>query len=184
MLYQELGLLLLFIFRYKVHFDTLIVFHLFIGPTLHVYGALISKNHNTSSGKNVTVNEDTADIVYVDSSLWRSNGPSVVDKTYAEMSMLSSKTTKQYICHLLNLLKDTELDIANEEIKRSDASKLEVDKARVRVLETAKRQSHLCFQTTRTTTITFHESELWAQYEKYNNRSVLSVRFRSNSLGR
>ena len=72
----------------------------------------------------------------------------MIAKEKVEMS------TANTIINDRNQLKDTELDIANEEIKRSDASKLEVDKARVRVLETAKRQSHLCFQTTRTTTIT------------------------------
>lgn len=37
----------------------------------------------------------------------------------------------------------TELEIGNGEIKRPNAAKQEVDKARVRVLETAKRQLHL-----------------------------------------
>lgn len=42
----------------------------------------------------------------------------------------------------------TELEIANGEIKRPGVSKCEVDKARVRVLETAKRQLHLRLKTT------------------------------------
>jgi hypothetical protein len=42
----------------------------------------------------------------------------------------------------------TEIEIANGEIKKPGVSKCEVDKARVRVLETAKRQLHLRLKTT------------------------------------
>lgn len=52
-----------------------------------------SHNHNSSSDKNESVSHDSADIIYDDPSLWRSDGSSFVD----ELSMLSSKLTKKYI---------------------------------------------------------------------------------------
>lgn len=45
----------------------------------------------------------------------------------------------------------TEIEIANGEIKKPGVSKCEVDKARVRVLETAKCQLHLRLKTTSAT---------------------------------
>jgi hypothetical protein len=86
--------------------------------------------------------------------------------------MLSSKITKQHIwCLSLSELRmiakkkvemptantavkksklacGTELEITNGEIKWPGASKCEVDKARVRVLEAAKHQLHLRLKTT------------------------------------
>ncbi|KAG1437489.1 hypothetical protein G6F56_013077 [Rhizopus delemar] len=56
-----------------------------------------SNSHSSSSDKNVSASNDNADIIYDNPSLWRSDGPSFVDETCAELSMLSSKLTKKYI---------------------------------------------------------------------------------------
>ncbi|KAG0796151.1 hypothetical protein G6F16_002315 [Rhizopus arrhizus] len=78
-----------------------------------------SNTHNSSSDKNESESNNAADIIYDDPSLWRSDGPSFVDETYAELSMLSSKLTKKYIwCLSLSEL----CTIATEKVEMSTAN--------------------------------------------------------------
>ncbi|KAI7893009.1 uncharacterized protein EV154DRAFT_417640 [Mucor mucedo] len=71
----------------------------------------------------------------------------------------------------------TELEIANGEIKRPGASKCEVDKARVRVLETAKRHLHLLLKTTSAAHkhVTFDILIYDCSFEFYNVRFIYGL---------